>query len=270
MTSNQLVVGAAAVLWWSCASAATADVFPVDQVASAANTAEGLSSLADISRTIEAQGLLMSSGTPFDLLEAWMTGDDGGEPAEGRGKKPKPAMMAMTMAGTAAVSMLMMKAMAAIKLFIIHSFFATKLGIVVGAYLLACKLMEMKQSPAKKSVQVKWVSAPAHFDEHPPQMAPMVSHYSDAGQSSYEPQQEPQQHQHQPTDQYGPPPQNQHQPTDQYGPPPPQQHYMSSGDFNGGGDMQAHYSYVSPVTYRPALVNRNQSDNIVKSGRVKS
>lgn len=81
MTSNQLVV--AAVLWWSCASAATTDVFPGGQVASAANTAEGLSSLADISRIIEAQGLLLSSGKPFDLLEAWMTGDDGGDPAEG-------------------------------------------------------------------------------------------------------------------------------------------------------------------------------------------
>ncbi|XP_016659370.1 uncharacterized protein LOC100569007 [Acyrthosiphon pisum] len=256
MTSNQLVVvGAAAVLWWSCASAATTDVSPGGQVASAANTAEGLPSLADISRIIEAQGLLLSSGTPFDLLEAWMTGDDGGDPAEGRGKKPKPAMMAMTMAGTAAASMLMMKAMAAIKLFIIHAFFATKLGLVVGAYLLVCKLMEMK-SPAKKSVQVKWVSAPAHFDEHPPQMPPMISHYPDAGQSSYEPQQEQQQQQHQPTDQYGPPPQ--------------QQQYMSSGDFNGGGDMQAHYTYVSPVTYRPTMVNRNQSDNMAKSGRVKS
>jgi len=84
MTSNQLVVGAAAaVLWWSCASAATADVFPGDQVTSAPDTAEGLSSLADISRIIEAQGLLLSSGTPFDLLEAWMTGDEGGDPAEG-------------------------------------------------------------------------------------------------------------------------------------------------------------------------------------------
>jgi len=85
MTSNQLVVGAAAVLWWSCASAATADVLPATggQVASAANTAEGLSSLADISRIIEAQGLLLSSGTPFDLLEAWMTGDEGGDLVEG-------------------------------------------------------------------------------------------------------------------------------------------------------------------------------------------
>jgi len=162
-------------------------------------------------------------------------------------------MMAMAMAGAAAGSMLMMKAVAAIKLFIIHAFFATKLGLVVGAYLLASKLMEMKQSPAKKSVQVKWVSAPPHFDEHPPQT---MSHYPDAGQSSYEPQQEPQHHQLQ-------------QPTDQYGPPPQQQQYMSSGDFNGGGDMQAHYSYVSPVTYRPPMVNRNQSDNMAKSGRVK-
>lgn len=84
MTSNQLVVGAAAaVLWWSCASAATADVFPGGQVESAANTVEGLSSLADISRIIEVQGLLLSSSKPFDLLEAWMTGDDSGDPAEG-------------------------------------------------------------------------------------------------------------------------------------------------------------------------------------------
>lgn len=164
-------------------------------------------------------------------------------------------MMAMTMAGAAAASMLMMKAVAAIKLFIIHAFFATKLGLVVGTYLLLCKLMELKQSPAKKSVQVKWVSAPPQFDEHPPQMPPMVSHYSDAGQSSYEPQNEPHQQQQQPADQYGPPPQ--------------QQQYMSSGDFNGGGDMQAHYSYVSPVTYRPTMINRNQSENIIKSGRVK-
>jgi len=79
MTSNQLVVGAA-VLWWSCASAA-ADVSPAadGQVASAADAAGGLPSLADISRTIEAQGSLLSSGAAFDLLEAWTTGD----PAEG-------------------------------------------------------------------------------------------------------------------------------------------------------------------------------------------
>ncbi|XP_022178641.1 uncharacterized protein LOC111039430 [Myzus persicae] len=254
MTSNQLVV-CAAVLWWSCASAG--NVFPtVDQVSSVPDAAEGLSSLADISRTIEAQAMLLSSGTPFDLLEAWMAADGAGDSVEGRGKKVKPAKMAMMMAGTAAASMLMMKAMAAIKLFIIHAFFATKLGLVVGAYLLVCKLMEMKQSPAKKSVQVKWVSAPPQFDEHPPQGPPMMSHYPDAGQSSYEPHQEPQQHQQQPADQYGPPPQ--------------QQQYMSSGDFGGGSDLQAHYSHVSPVTYRPTMVSHNQSDNMAKSAaRVK-
>lgn len=84
MSSNQLVVGTA-VLWWSCASAATAGVFPAagGQVASEADAVEGLSSLADISRVIEAQGLLLSSDAPFELLEAWMTGDDGGDPAEG-------------------------------------------------------------------------------------------------------------------------------------------------------------------------------------------
>ncbi|XP_060838783.1 uncharacterized protein LOC132920415 [Rhopalosiphum padi] len=256
MTLNPLVVcTTAAVLWLSCASTA-ADVFPaVSQVVSS-NTAEELS-LADISRVIDAQELLMSSSTPFDLLGALITGNDGGDLAEGRGKKPKPAKIAMMMAGTAAASMLMMKAMAAIKLFIIHAFFATKLGLVIGAYLLVCKLMEMKQPPAKKSVQVKWVSAPSHFDEHPPQMPPMTSHYPDAGQSSYEPHQEPQQQQQQSPEQYGPPPQ--------------QQQYMSYGDFGGGngGDMQAHYSHVSPVTYRPTA-NRNQSDNMVKStGRTK-
>ncbi|XP_027842368.2 uncharacterized protein LOC114123552 [Aphis gossypii] len=264
MTSNLLVVcTTAAVLWLSCA---TADVFPAVGQDVSANTAEELS-LADISRVIEAQGLLMSSGTPFDLLDALINGNEGGDPIEGRGKKPKPAKMAMMMAGTAAASMLMMKAMAAIKLFIIHSFFATKLGLVIGAYLLVCKLMEMKQAPAKKSVQVKWVPPPPHFDEHAPQMPPMMSHYPDAGQSSYEPHQEPQQQQ------------QQHQSTsDQYGPPPQQQQYMSSfGDFGGGsggggghgGDMQAHYSHVSPVTYRPTL-NRNQSDNLAKSvGRLR-
>ncbi|KAF0764189.1 Uncharacterized protein FWK35_00005388 [Aphis craccivora] len=259
MTSNLLVVcTTAAVLWLSCA---TADVFPVVGQDDSANTADELS-LADISRVIEAQGLLMSSGTPFDLLGALISGNDGGNPIEGRGKKPKPAKMAMIMAGTAAGSILMMKAMAAIKLFIIHSFFATKLGLVIGAYLLVCKLMEMKQTPAKKSVQVKWVPSPPHFDEHAPHMPPMMSHYPDAGQSSYEPHQEPQQ-------------QQQHQSTsDQYGPPPQQQQYMSFGDFGGGGggnggDMQAHYSHVSPVTYRPTL-NRNQSDNLAKSvGRVR-
>lgn len=84
MSSNQLVVGAA-VLWLSCASAATAGVSSAagGQVASEADAVEGLSSLADISRIIEAQGMLLSSDAPFDLLEAWMTGDDGGEPTEG-------------------------------------------------------------------------------------------------------------------------------------------------------------------------------------------
>lgn len=81
--SNQLVV-CAAVLWWSCASAS--NVFPaeVGQVTSATNAAtDGLSSLADISRIIEAQGMLLSSGAPFDFLDAWMAGDDGGDPVEG-------------------------------------------------------------------------------------------------------------------------------------------------------------------------------------------
>ncbi|XP_015372948.1 PREDICTED: mushroom body large-type Kenyon cell-specific protein 1-like [Diuraphis noxia] len=188
--------------------------------------------------------------------------DPHGTSKRSRGKKIKPAKMAMMMAGTAAASMLMMKAIAAIKLFIIHSFFATKLGLVVGAYLLVCKLMEMKQTSAKKSVQVKWVSAPPNFDEHLPQMPPMMSHYPDAGQSTYEPQQEQQQQHQQPYQ----------QPSDQYGPPPQQQQYMSSGDFNGGSDLQAHYSHVSPVTYRPVMVTRNQSDNNAKSAaaRVKS
>ncbi|XP_025194520.1 uncharacterized protein LOC112594103 [Melanaphis sacchari] len=261
MTFNPLVVcTTTAVLWLSSASTA-ADVFPAAGQVVSADTAEELS-LAEISRVIEGQRLLMSSSTPFDLLGALITGNNGDDPVEGRGKKTKPAKMAMMMAGTAAASMIMMKAAAAIKLFIIHAFFATKLGLIIGAYLLVCKLMEMKQAPAKKSVQVKWVSAPSHFDEHPPQMSHMMSHYPDSSQSSYEPHQEPQQQQQQPVEQYGPPPQH--------------QQYSSFGDFGGGGggggngvDMQAHYSHVSPVTYRPTA-NRNQSDNIAKSvGRTK-
>lgn len=155
----------------------------------------------------------------------------------------------MVMAVSAGASMLMMKAMTAIKLFIIHSFLATKLGLIIGAYLLACKLMEMKQPPPKKVV--KWVSAPVHFDEH---SAPSMisSHYPDS-QSSYEP----------PMDQH-----QQEQPAEQYGPPPPvhQPQFMPSGDFGGGGggDMQAHYSHISPVTYRP-MINRNQSENQAKT-----
>lgn len=81
MTFNLLVVcTTAAVLWLSCA---TADVFPaVDQDVSA-NTVEELS-LAEISREIEAQGLLMSSGTPLNLLDALFNGNDGGDPIEGK------------------------------------------------------------------------------------------------------------------------------------------------------------------------------------------
>lgn len=159
------------------------------------------------------------------------------------------------MGGVSAASMLMMKALAAIKLFIVHAFFATKLGLVIAAYLLVGKLLEMKQPPVKK---IKWVSAPPHFNEHPPHIPEMHSHYPDAVQSSYETHEEPQQ--------------NQQQQSDQYGPPPQHHHYMSYGDFGGGGggvsDMQAHYSHVSPVTYRPAI-NRNQSDNTVKlAGRL--
>lgn len=158
--------------------------------------------------------------------------------------------MAMMMAGTAAGSMMMMKAMGAIKLFIIHSFFATKLGLIVAAYLLLCKMAEMKKAPAKQTV--KWVSPPpSHgFDEHP---AP-----------SYEPAEQP------PAEQYGPPQQQQQQPSDQYGPPPPpsQQQFMPSGGDFGGGDMQAHYSHVSPVTYRP-MVHRGQPDKSSSAGRMR-
>lgn len=176
--------------------------------------------------------------------------------------------MAMMMAGTAAGSMMMMKAMGAIKLFIVHSFFATKLGLIVAAYLLLCKMAEMKKAPAKQTV--KWVSPPSShgFDEHPPPPPPStMSHYSDPQPSPYEqPQEQPQQ----PAEQYGPPP----PPSDQYGPPPAQhQQFMPSGDFGGGGgggDLQAHYSHVSPVTYRP-MIHRNQPDGSVKSssGRIR-
>lgn len=161
--------------------------------------------------------------------------------------------MAMTMVGAAATSMMMMKAMGAIKLFIIHSFFATKLALVIGAYLLACKMMEMKQTPPKKVV--KWVSAPPSFDEHGSAAMMMPAPYPDSIQSSYEPHQD-QQQQQAPSDQYGPPP------SDQYGPPPSSQHQSQFGDFGGGGDMQAHYSHVSPVTYRPMI----KSDKLTKSG----
>jgi hypothetical protein len=154
--------------------------------------------------------------------------------------------MAMAMVGAAAGGMMMMKAMGAIKLFIIHSFLVTKLGLIIG-------MMEMKQAPAKKVI--KWVSAPPHFDEHPAPMSMMGGPYPESQQSSYaEEQHMDQQHQQPAADQYG---------------PPPQQQYMHTGDFGGGGggggggDMQAHYSHVSPVTYRPVL-NRGQSDG--KSG----
>jgi len=77
MVSNAIVVCAAATLWgWSCASA---DVFPAVGPVVSTSTADG-PSLAEISRVIEARGL----GEPFDLLAAWMTGDDGGGPAEGK------------------------------------------------------------------------------------------------------------------------------------------------------------------------------------------
>jgi len=82
--SNQLVVCAAA-LWWSCVSAS--NIFPaeVGQVTSTANAAtDGLSNLADISRIIEAQGMLLSSGAPFDFLDAWIAGDNGGDSVEGK------------------------------------------------------------------------------------------------------------------------------------------------------------------------------------------
>lgn len=167
----------------------------------------------------------------------------------------------MAMMGAAGASMMIIKAMTAIKLFIIHSFLATKLGLIIGAYLLVCKLMEMKQMPPKK---IKWVSPPSHDEHSSPTV--MMSHYPDS-QSSYEPHQEQMQQQMMP---YQPP-------ADQYGPPPAagnQQQFMPSGDFNGGGggggDMHGHYSHISPVTYRP-LINRNQSaDQMAKStpGRV--
>lgn len=81
MTSNLLAVcTTAAVLWLSCA---TADVFPAVGQDVSTNTPEELS-LADISRVIEAQGLLMSSGSPFDLLGALISGNDGGDPIEGK------------------------------------------------------------------------------------------------------------------------------------------------------------------------------------------
>lgn len=162
--------------------------------------------------------------------------------------------MAMMMAGTAAGSMMMMKAMGAIKLFIIHSFFATKLGLIVAAYLLLCKMMEMKKAPSKP---IKWVPPPPppppHFDEHQPS-----SSYGGDSQQSYEPSHADQQPPQPPVDMYGPPQQQQHQ-------------FMpSGGDFGGGGggggDIQAHYSHVSPVTYRP-MIHRNhpQPDASVKS-----
>jgi len=81
MTSNLLVIcTTVTVLWLSCA---TADVFPAVGQDISANTAEELS-LADISRVIEAQGLLMSSGTPFDLMSALISGNDSGDPIEGK------------------------------------------------------------------------------------------------------------------------------------------------------------------------------------------
>lgn len=160
----------------------------------------------------------------------------------------------MAMAGAAAGGMMMMKAMGAIKLFIIHSFLVTKLGLIIGLYLLLCKMMEMKQTPPKKVV--KWVSAPAHFEEHPAPMAVMAGGpYPESHQSPYAEEHHMEQQQ-----------QQQQQPSDQYGPPSHQQ-YMPSGDFGGGGgggDMQAHYSHVSPVTYRP-VINRGQTDG--KSGQ---
>jgi len=180
----------------------------------------------------------------------------------GRGKKPKPGQMAAVMGVSAGASMLMMKAITVIKLFIIHSFLATKLGLVIGAYLLACKLMEMKSMPTKKVV--KWVSAPAHYGDHPP----MAEHHPEgsAASSPYEPHYETHEEQ-QPQSQH----QQQQQP-EQYGPPPPVHQFMPSGDFGGGGgggDMQGHYSHISPVTYRPAI-NRNQPENRAKSvGRLR-
>lgn len=162
--------------------------------------------------------------------------------------------IAMGMAGVAAGSMMMMKAMGAIKLFIIHSFFATKLGLILAAYLLLCKMMEMKQMPKKT---VKWVSPPLHFDEHPSPSA--MSPYGDPQPQSYEPHPDPMQQQ---------PQQQQQPPAEQYGPPQQQPQFMPTGDFGGGGgDMQAHYSHVSPVTYRP-MINRNQPDAMIKSGRM--
>lgn len=188
-----------------------------------------------------------------------------------RGKKPKPGKMAMAMAGSAAISMLMMKAVTVIKLFIIHSFFATKLALIIGAYLLLCKIAEMKNEPPPKKI-IKWVSAPPSHIEEPI----MAGHYPDSGHSSYEPHHQDQPVHPAPVDEYGPPPVSQHQPQHQQ-----QQHhqFMPSGDFGGGygggygggggSDMQAHYSHVSPVTYRP-MINRNQSENMAKSatGRV--
>lgn len=172
----------------------------------------------------------------------------------GRGKKQKPMKMAMMMAGTAAGSMMLMKAMGAIKLFIIHSFFATKLGLIVAAYLLLCKMMEMKKAPSKP---IKWVPPPPpppHFDEHQP------SPYGADAQQSYEPSHAEQQPPApQPLDMYGPPQHQQQQ----------QQQFMPAGgggDFGGGGggDIQAHYSHVSPVTYRPMIHRNPQPDASAK------
>lgn len=185
----------------------------------------------------------------------------------GRGKKPKPGKIAMAMAGTAMMSMMIAKSMGAIMLFIVHSFFATKLGLILGLYLLLCKLAEMKKPPAK--TVIRWSSSPpssssTSYDEQPPPLPQMMfggsgGPYPDSQQPSFGDslQQDPFQQQ---------PPQQ--QPSEQYG--APQQQYGAPADFGGGGGggggdfMQAHYSNVSPVTYRPPI-NKSVTENAAKS-----
>ncbi|XP_050533837.1 uncharacterized protein LOC126901443 [Daktulosphaira vitifoliae] len=208
----------------------------------ALTSAEG-PSLADIYKIIDSydlSNLINSYGNPENETATF----------EGRKKKPKPGKMMMMMGATAAMSMMMMKAGAIIKLFIIHSFLAKKLVVIIAAYLLLCKMMEMKQTKPQKST-IKWIASPPSHDEPPMHMM-----HHPVQEPSYEPHQE--QQAPQPADQYGPP-----QLSDQYGPP---QQFMPSGmsDYGasssgGGGDLQGHYSHISPVTYRPGI-NRNQQD----------
>ncbi|VVC45851.1 Hypothetical protein CINCED_3A018105 [Cinara cedri] len=188
---------------------------------------------------------------------------------QGRGKKPKPGQMAMAMIGSAIVSMMTVKTLAAIKLFIIYTLFATKVGLLIGVYLLASKMLEIKHTSAKKVV--KWEPPPLQ----PPVMFVSVAadQQHPADESSYEnhllhnhlqppPPGQPNLFQYQHHDQY----QVQDPYSDQYQHQNQQQPFLPPDKLPGEDeDLLAHYSHIRPVTYRPKI-DRNQLNDLVKSG----